>query len=273
MIDIRQVGVKRGGRYILQDVSLKCKPGVITVLLGKNGAGKSTLLECLSGQITDYEGQVIWNGKDLKKLPPAKQALQRAVLAQSIDLSFNLRVHELIEIGCYGRYNQLTRRERDYMVSQAVDQLQLYHFLERDFRTLSGGERKRVLLAKCLVQLLTGRSQQEQQYLLLDEPTAALDMEQQFLLLDWIRALVKDWKLGVIAVLHDLNLAAQLADELVFLKQGKVSTCGSTETTIRTDVIRQVFDIDCIIQRHPTLDCPLITTIHGNHSQVPQEIS
>ncbi|MEL7378290.1 MAG: ATP-binding cassette domain-containing protein, partial [Bacteroidota bacterium] len=114
MIDIRQVGVKRGGRYILQDVSLKCKPGVITVLLGKNGAGKSTLLECLSGQITDYEGQVIWNGKDLKELPPAKQALQRAVLAQSIDLSFNLRVHELIEMGCYGRYNQLTRRERDY---------------------------------------------------------------------------------------------------------------------------------------------------------------
>ncbi|MEM6396648.1 MAG: heme ABC transporter ATP-binding protein [Bacteroidota bacterium] len=273
MIEVRQVGVKRGGRYILEDVSIKCRPGVITVLLGKNGAGKSTLLECLSGQITDYEGQIIWNGQNLKQLSPAKQALQRAVLAQSIDLSFNLRVHELVEMGCYGRFDQLTRKERQSMVDQAVDQLQLRPFLQRDFLTLSGGERKRVLLAKCLVQLLAGRSEQNQQFLLLDEPTAALDMEQQFLLLGWIRALVKDWKLGVVAVLHDLNLAAQLADELVFLKHGKVSTCGSTKETIRTDVIRQVFDIDCIIQRHPTLDCPLITTIHGSHSTIPQEIS
>ncbi|MEM7575567.1 MAG: heme ABC transporter ATP-binding protein [Bacteroidota bacterium] len=261
MIRVQDLSFKRGGKEILSKLNFQAAAGEISVILGKNGAGKSTVLNCLCGNFNDYEGTINWDGQDLKNFSLKEQAKRRAVLAQSMELSFQLSVYDVIEMGCYGQYDRFSSKERRQLIEEVANQFQLSSFLDRDFLSLSGGEKKRVLLAKCLIQLKVGAITEKRQYLLLDEPTAALDLEQQNLLLQFIKELVRKEGLGVIAVLHDLNLAAQLADQLILLKQGKVHTCGSPEQVLQPAIIQDVFDIDCLIQRHPSLDCPLITTL------------
>jgi iron complex transport system ATP-binding protein len=250
------------GRAILDGVNCEIHPGRVTVVMGKNGAGKSTLLNRLAGHDSGGEaaGAVYVDGQSLADITPKKLGQKRAVLAQSVHLGFPLSVAEVVEIGCYGRYDEMTSKERRRRVNHYLGLLELMSLKDRSFPTLSGGEQKRVLLAKCLLQL-DGDGTTTNRYLLLDEPTAALDVEQQYRFVHLAAGLAREHGMGVFAVLHDLNLAARFADDLIFLKGGKLVAAGPKASVLTKLTIRNTFDVDCLIQDHPCADCPLITTL------------
>jgi iron complex transport system ATP-binding protein len=161
-----------------------------------------------------------------------------------------------------GRYHQLTALQRKQAVDSYLDLLDLIPLRDRSFLTLSGGEQKRVLLAKCLLQLdAENPDLTTNRYLLLDEPTAALDLEQQYRFVDLATRLARERGLGVLAVLHDLNLAARFADHLLFLRDGKTVASGPPTEVLTKTIIQATFNVDCLIQPHPCFNCPLITTL------------
>lgn len=264
MMEVRNASVHRNGRAILDGVSCRVRPGRVTVVMGKNGAGKSTLLRVLAGD-SDYgadAGAVKVGGRALSDYTPAELAARRAVLPQAVHLGFALSVREVVELGCYHRYARLTARERVTLVDHYLDLLNLIPLAHRSFPTLSGGEQKRVLLAKCFLQLDTETaSSGPDRFLLLDEPTAALDLEQQYRFLDLTGRLAREAGVGVLAILHDLNQASSFADELLFLRDGRVTATGRRDAVLTAANIRTTFDVGCVIQPHPHYDGPLITTM------------
>ncbi|TXF84385.1 heme ABC transporter ATP-binding protein [Neolewinella aurantiaca] len=264
MMRAEKVGLKLNGRNILRDIDCTVTPGRVTVVMGKNGAGKSTLLQIMAGQVTQggAAGAVSVDGKAMQDIPSAELAGRRAVLAQSVQLGFPLPVAEVVELGCYARYHQMTARQRKSAVAQYLELLDITRLKNRSFPTLSGGEQKRVLLAKCLLQLdVENPDHKNNRYLLLDEPTAALDLEQQYRFVDLATRLARERGLGVLAVLHDLNLAARFADDLLFLRNGETVAAGPTTKVLTKTIIQETFNVDCLIQPHPCFNCPLITTL------------
>ncbi|MTB53143.1 heme ABC transporter ATP-binding protein [Lewinella sp. W8] len=262
MMQARNITLRLGGRDILKEVSCRVRPGRVTVIMGKNGAGKSTLLNCMAGSLGADAGAVYLDGQSLQELSPEELSRRRAVLAQSYSLGFPISVAEVVEMGCYGRYYSYTARERKNLVREYLQLLDLEPFAHRAFPTLSGGEQKRVMLAKCLLQLDEGQEDApKHRYLLLDEPTAALDVEQQFRFVDLATKLARQRGLGVLAVLHDLNIAARFADEILFLREGQTVTMGPTKELLNKKTIKATFDVDCLIQDHPYFGGPLITTL------------
>ncbi|WP_273445720.1 ATP-binding cassette domain-containing protein [Neolewinella agarilytica] len=271
MMRAEGVGLRLNGKEILHGVNCTVTPGQVTVVMGKNGAGKSTLLQIMAGQVFAGKGSAaggavagaVWlDERAMQDIAPADLAGRRSVLAQSVQLGFPLPVAEVVELGCYGRYHQLTALQRKQAVDNYLDLLDLNPLRDRSFITLSGGEQKRVLLAKCLLQLdAENPDLTTNRYLLLDEPTAALDLEQQYRFVDLATRLARERGLGVLAVLHDLNLAARFADHLLFLRDGKTVASGPPAEVLTKTIIQATFNVDCLIQPHPCFNCPLITTL------------
>ncbi|MEM6724628.1 MAG: heme ABC transporter ATP-binding protein [Bacteroidota bacterium] len=261
MIDVQNISVIRSGQLILEDVSLQLLPGKITVAIGMNGAGKSTLLEALAGGIQFQKGQVLWGTEPLKELSNQHLAKKRAVLSQSTLIAYPLKVHQVVAMGTYAFNQYLSESEVEKYTEQALEVVEMQSFFHRNFLTLSGGEQKRVLLAKCLLQLEGQSENTGLKCLFLDEPTANLDIKQQFRILELVRKLAKERNFGVFMVLHDLNLAAQIADELLMLKAGKLLDSGTPEEVLNPGTIKAGLEVNCIIQKHPVFKCPFVTTL------------
>lgn len=219
----------RQGRALVRDVSLSLMPGTVTVIVGPNGAGKSSLLKLLAGEVKPSSGRVTLDGADIRTLSPAALARRRAVLPQSSEVAFPFRVEEVVAIGLLG--DQPSARAR---VERVLEQVDLPGFAARTYDSLSGGERQRVQLARALAQLEVMAPDQPG-YLLLDEPTASLDLAHQLLVLRHARRHAEQGG-AVLAILHDLNLAAMAADRLVVLVQGTIVAEGPP-AEIMTDAI------------------------------------
>lgn len=245
MLEAKSISVTIGRRTLLEDVSLALKPGTVTVLVGPNGAGKSTLLKAMAGEIKPSTGTVRLEGTDIAALPPHALAYRRAVLPQSVEVAFPFTVAEVIGVGLMGRGS---RREAA-RIERLLARVDLPGFSERRFDTLSGGERQRVQLARVLVQLELG-TDGGPSYLLLDEPTSSLDLAHQMGVLDIARAHAVAGG-GVLAVLHDLNLAAMAADRLVVLAKGRVAAEGRVEEVLTDDVLARVFGISVRVSAVP----------------------
>lgn len=268
MIKLKNISVVKGQKQILKDVSFCLKPGQISVVLGTNGAGKSTLLETLSANNKLSAGSIQWEGEDLNELKLNKLAQKRAVLSQSLHVNFPIEIAELVEMGAYANPD-LSAKENERLVIQALQTVDMLDFIHRDYNTLSGGEQKRIQLAKCIVQLQSGANSNTNQYLLLDEPTASLDIRQQYKLLEIVKTIVKKQKIGVFAILHDINLAAQFADEILLMKSGEILFQGTPQTTLTNQHLKTILNIDVLVQQHPVYDCPYIFTLQPeyNHFQ------
>lgn len=282
MILASQLSFTVTGKRLLDGVNYRARPGRVSVIMGKNGAGKSTLLKLLAGYDLGGEvagaavdvprqerGAVQMDGRAMVDYSAKILARKRAVLAQATTVSFHLSVAEVVELGLYNRYHELTSKQRRRLVNDYLDLLDLQDFATRPFPTLSGGEQKRVLLAKCLLQLARAKADSptppnaktNNRYLLLDEPTAALDVEQQYRFTELFTTLARRDGIGVVAVLHDLNLAARFADDLHFLRDGRTVVAGPTAEVLTRENVRRTFDVDCLIQPHPKLPHPLITLL------------
>lgn len=255
MIEARNISVEIHSKKLLDDVSVEMRAGEVLVIVGANGAGKSTLRKVLCGDLVQTSGEVLIDEKPLNEWNLNERAKVRAVLPQDSSLNFPFTVLEIVLMG-RAPHVAGVEAERDYEIARAalgaVDALDLE---ERIYPTLSGGERQRVHLARVLAQIWerTGSPR----YLLLDEPTASLDLTHQHTTLKIARRFAADGA-AVLVILHDLSLAAQYADRVLILKDGKISALGAPAEVFTPDAIQKAFGVKVSVIKHPHFDCPLI---------------
>jgi iron complex transport system ATP-binding protein len=218
----------------LQDICLELHPGEVLVLIGPNGAGKSSLLSLLSGLLNPDRGQATLDGTPLRRLGAARLARHRAVLEQRTAAAPGFTGKEVIAMGSYGH-------GQDEAAATAVALTDVAALLERSLATLSGGETQRVLLARALAQLLG--STEDERYLLLDEPTAALDIGTADGLMAQVGRIAREHQIGVLAVVHDINLALRHADRVALLDNGKLIACGPTAEVMQVQRLEAVYGV------------------------------
>jgi iron complex transport system ATP-binding protein len=263
MIALQDITVRVGDATLVENVSAAIRPGQLAAVVGPNGAGKTTLLRVASGELTPTAGTVRMDDQALDALPAREQARRRAVLPQQSQLHFAFTV---LEVVLMGRTPHLQGGEsrRDWQIAEhALDAVRMSDFVERSFPTLSGGEQQRVHLARGLAQIWTPPADGNR-YFLLDEPTASLDLAHQHNVLQAARTLATDG-VGVLVILHDLNLAAQYADHVVVMQHGSIAAQGPPADVLTPRRIRDVFNMSVLVQAHPCHDCPLVVPYAGTN--------
>ncbi|MFC0848629.1 heme ABC transporter ATP-binding protein [Streptomyces noboritoensis] len=241
--------VRLGGRTVLDGVSVRARAGEVLALVGPNGAGKSTLLGALAGDLPVCGGEVRIAGRPLADWSPGDLALRRAVLPQSAALSFPFPVEEVVRMGRAPWAGTAGEDEDDVMVAAAMAATEVAPFADRPYAALSGGERARVALARVLAQRAP--------VLLLDEPTAALDLRHQELVLRLCRERAGAGD-AVVVVLHDLGLAAAYADRVAVLHAGAVAAEGAPAEVFREELLSRVYRQPVEVFPHPETGVPLV---------------
>jgi len=242
------------GARLLDGIDLEIHPGQVTAVLGPNGAGKTSLLRLLSGELASDSGAVTLSGRPLAEWGHAERARSLAVLPQQSLLDFPFTAEEVVMLG---RTPHATGAAMDReIVTRALKAVDLDYLARRDYTRLSGGEKQRVHLARVLAQIWD-EERWTPRYLLLDEPTASFDLAHQRMTLDIVRDLAAQG-VGVLMVLHDLNLAARCADQMVLMRCGTIAFSGDPEDVLTVAAIRDVFQVDVSIDRHPQHGGPLV---------------
>ena len=240
------VSVRLGGRVVLDQASVVVRPGEVVALIGPNGAGKSTLLSALAGDVTPSHGRVLLDGAEIASFRPHALARRRAVLAQTNELAFPFTVGETARLGLPAG---MDRREADAIVARNLAIVGLANAVDRPCSELSGGERQRAHLARVMAQL-DAEPDGAPRYLMLDEPTANLDLEHQLATLAVARRHAERGG-GVLAVLHDVNLAAMAADVIVALKAGAIVAAGPPNEVLTDELVRTLYRVDATVRGVP----------------------
>jgi iron complex transport system ATP-binding protein len=253
LLEAQSVSVRVGRKTLLADVDLSFGTGEIVALVGPNGAGKTTLLRVLSGELQPGSGQVRLQGRELGAYTPRALAGRRAVLSQRLGVAFPFTVADIVRLGA----GEERSARIESMVDAALAEVELIDLAGRTITTLSGGEQQRAHFARVLVQLACAEANGGPGALLLDEPTAALDLRHQLGMLNSIKHRAAAGTL-VIAILHDLNLAALLAERIVVLNGGRIDCDGTPTQTITGEMLRRVFDIETNVSNIPPSGVPFV---------------
>ncbi|BCJ92200.1 hemin import ATP-binding protein HmuV [Terrihabitans soli] len=256
MFEIDNISVRFGSREILKSVSARVAPGRLTVIAGPNGAGKSTVLKVMTGELKPNSGHVRFEDRALSSLSARIIAERRAVLPQSSALAFPFTVFEVVRLGLQNR-GGLKPHERRTIPLAALEQVDLRGFGARHYQELSGGEQQRVHLARVMCQIGAPVIGGRPQYLFLDEPTSSLDIRHQIETLNIARQFARDGG-GVLAILHDLNLAASYADHLIVMHRGAVAAEGAPAETITDALLEEVFGLPLRVGRAPAAGTPFV---------------
>ena len=235
MLQAEGVSLRRGSRTVLSDVSLHVQPGAMMVIVGPNGAGKSSLLKLLCGSLSPSSGTVMFLGRPMAEWNPVALARHRAVLSQSVNVSFPFSVAEIVELPL----QDLPPQQRREISMKALAEVGLPGFGARQVQQLSGGEQQRVHLARVLSQLSAHRPPH---FLFLDEPTSSLDVRHQVDVLRLVKSRVSE-RSGVILVLHDLNLAAAFADRLLIMKDGRIVADGPPGAVMSGELLSSIYGV------------------------------
>jgi len=258
-LEARNLSYHINGKTLVDRLSLRAEPGQLLAIVGANGAGKSTLLKMLSGDLKPASGSILMGDKPLHHWKSRDRARVRAVLPQTSTLSFPFTAMEIALMGRAPHIRGIERAE-DYAIARsALEAAAVGHLEDRVYTTLSGGERQRVQLARVLAQVWEP-SDLGPRYLMVDEPTNNLDLAHQHTTLHVVHAFSRKGT-AVIAVLHDLNLAAQYADRILVMQGGQHVAEGAPREVLRPDIIEQAFNIPVMVTEHPHLDCPLIVPV------------
>lgn len=245
---IRGLAVRRGRRAVLEGVDLDVRPGEVLALVGPNGAGKSTLLAAVCGDVA-AEGEVLLDGRPAASWRPVELAMRRAFLTQSHTLAFSFPAEEVVRMGRAPWAGTPREDEDDEAVARAMHDADVAAFAGRPFPSLSGGEQARVALARVLAQRTP--------IILLDEPTAALDIRHQELVFTVARARAAEG-VAVVAVVHDLALAAAHADRVAVLESGRLVECGRPGDVLTGPLLSRVYEHPIEVLPHPRDGRPLI---------------
>ena len=234
LIELTSVGLALDGRAILKNVSLQVFPGEVLALVGPNGAGKSSLLSVMSGDVQATTGRASLQGRDVSKYRVDEAARQRSVLMQSNEVSFPFTVAEIVEMGRAPWARTTSLADDNKAIAEALEKADVEHLVERRFNQLSGGERARVSLARVLAQRTPA--------VLLDEPTAALDLKHQESVMKTVREIAGQGR-AVVVVVHDLSVGAGYADRVAMVVEGKIAAVGSPREVITAKRVSEVYGV------------------------------
>ena len=253
LLKVDNVSFRYGEQWVLRGIAFTVEKGDFLGIIGPNGSGKTTLLRVIDGIRAPQEGAVLLDGTEIGKL--RRDALSRAVavVPQYSALAFPFSVEEVVLMGRaphLGRW-RFEGDEDNRIARKAMEMTDTLGLAARDMESLSGGERQRVLIARALAQ--------EPRLMLLDEPTAFLDIRHQVDFFDRIRSLNRDRGLTVIAVTHDINLAAHYCDRIILLKGGRIEAAGPVDAVITEEHIRKAYETKILVDRHPGTGSPRIT--------------
>lgn len=252
LLSVHGITVAYAAQPILRDVSFDVQRGDLVVVLGPNGAGKTTLLRTVAKAASPKLGTVLLDGQDISTIPTRKLMRTVSVVPQFEGSVFSFTVQDIVAMGRtphVPHFAPLSQRDWQ-IVREAMEATEVWELRDRLFTELSGGEQRRVLIAKALAQ--------EPQLLLLDEPTANLDLHYQLEVVELIQRLNKEKGITVLAVLHDLNLAAMLGQRFILMRQGQIYAMGGADEVLTTQNIQQVYGVPVIITRHPLNGKPII---------------
>ncbi len=239
---------------LLADVQLEVRPGEITTVLGPNGAGKTSLLRVLVGELAPDTGTVTLNGRELRQWPATHKARTLAVLPQHSLLDFPFSAAEVVMLG-RTPHDTGVAHDRD-IVAQALKSVDGDYLASRLYTQLSGGEKQRVHLARVLAQIWEPAIEGDR-FLVLDEPTSSFDLAHQQLTLEVVRSLAAKG-VGILMVIHDLNLAARCADQMLLMQCGRIVLSGTPAAVLTPDNIARVFQVQATIGTHPVSATPLV---------------
>lgn len=238
---------------ILKDISFTLEPGKMHILVGPNGAGKSSLLKIITGELPATSGGAFYNGLPIANETPEYLATLRAVLPQISHLSFPFTVFEVAAMGI-GAQNPARRQQK--RVLAALDRVGMSDFAGRFYQQLSGGEQHRVQLARVLAQIGEPVQNGVARYLFLDEPISNLDISQQQRILEITREFATEGG-GVLIILHDINIAARYADQLIILADGRIKISGPPSEILTRNTLEQVWQVGIAALHVPGRELPL----------------
>jgi iron complex transport system ATP-binding protein len=255
MLTAQNISYRVGKKTLLDKISANFEVGKLNLIIGANGAGKSTLIKILSNQLKAHEGEVFFADNNSKTLNLQTLSRYRAVLSQNIDLAFPLQVSEVVMMGRYPHFMDKPK-EKDYAICvEAMNFFGVSDFATRDYMTLSGGEKQRTHFARVLAQvwydnndITNNKEANNLRYLFLDEPLTFLDIYYQFDFMHKITKFLQQGNLVVVGVIHDLNLVAKFADNIILLHQGKLLASGNKKDVLTTQNIKTAYQMDSIIK-------------------------
>jgi len=260
VIDVADVSVTLGGSRVLGHVSLSADSGEFVGLVGPNGAGKTTLLRVASGVLSPEHGRVRIDGEDVHDLSSRAASRRVAVVPQNTDISFTFDVESVVAMGRHPYRERFRGVDADgtALVADAMERVDVARFADRSIDAVSGGERQRVLLARALAQ--------DTPVLLLDEPTASLDVTRAVETLALVRDLVDEGKTTVAAI-HDLDLAARFCDTVVVLADGSVQARGPPEDVLDAETLSAAFDGSTAVREDPLTGAPSVTAFPDDSTE------
>jgi iron complex transport system ATP-binding protein len=258
MLEANEITVTYGARLAVDGVSLELRPNQVTAIIGPNGAGKSTLLRTLTGGLDLSSGNILLDNQPLASYSRRAIAKRIAVVAQEADLRFPVTVFEFVLGGRYAwastaGWGWETSRDLE-LTSGVLRETQLEELSSRLMNELSGGERQRAVLARALAT--------EAGILLLDEPTANLDLAHQAAILALVRKRCDNCETSALVVTHDINLAAEFSDHILLMKDGRRVAFGTPAQVLTPDLLRELFAVRVLVDAHPITGVPRITPVH-----------
>jgi iron complex transport system ATP-binding protein len=256
-IDVHGLKLTYDTHPVLDGTEFRVESGDLVALLGANGAGKSTLLRCISRVLKPTEGQILIDGQELKNLGSKEAARQMAVVPQETAADFDFTVEDIVMMGRFPYLKRFRKEETEDLeiVKRSMEMTGVSHLADRSIAALSGGEKQRVVMARAVAQ--------QPQVLLLDEPTANLDIGYQSMLLELASRLNREQGVTVIAAIHDINLAVHHFNRFILLAGGRVMAAGSAEEVITPENIQKSYGVPASTFRHPLHGVLQVSVVKG----------
>tara|TARA_B100001057_G_scaffold243372_1_gene243739 strand:- start:642 stop:1415 length:774 start_codon:yes stop_codon:yes gene_type:complete len=249
-IYIKNISYFLDDKKILRNINLEIIPGEILTIIGPNGAGKSSLIKIVSGDINPSEGEVQYGNTPLSQISLEKRSFLRSVLSQSQNINFDFSVREIIEMGWINTKTSISNDNYMKLLSEVSEECFIENILNNKFKNLSGGEQKRVHLARTFFQLQNLHKFENNKYLILDEPLTNLDIFFEIKIMELIKKKARDG-LGVLVILHDLNITQKFSDKVAILKEGELKFYGNTQSVLNSKNLSNVYGLDMKINQDP----------------------